>query len=120
MKMKKVLRKLLNKLNYDIVKIKSVGTEKHKVSSDVVGMNLYNTPIGKYYLPAALKNDVVANVMKSGRYFDFDIIELAKVYAKPGQSMLDVGANYGQMSIEFSKIAGGYMLLKQNLLLRKF
>ncbi|MBK8610795.1 MAG: FkbM family methyltransferase [Chitinophagaceae bacterium] len=38
-----------------------------------------------------------------GVHYDDEIIELAKKYIRPGTAMLDVGANYGQMSVVLSK-----------------
>lgn len=101
--MKKSIRRLLNKFNYDIVKLNFSGTEKFKSSSSVAGLNFYETPIGKYYLPQNIKSDLVANHLKSGLYFEPEVIDIAKFFIKDRTAVLDVGANYGQMSISFSK-----------------
>jgi FkbM family methyltransferase len=103
--MKVFLRKIINGLGYDIVKY-STGSEKYRIKSDATGLSLYNTPTGKYYLPAGIKKDVVANTIKNGGYFEQEIIDVAKMYIKEGTTVLDVGANFGQMSIVFSKLAG--------------
>src|SRR5687768_2252227 len=66
--------------------------------------NYYETPIGNYYLPK-LENDGIASEMRSGRFFEPEVIEIVKKYIQPGSIVLDVGANFGQMAIEFSKIA---------------
>lgn len=78
-------------------------TNRYKVNSTKPELDLFQTPTGNYYLPAALKNDVVANVIKKGLLFDEEIIEVAKQYIKPNTSFLDIGANYGQMSVVLSK-----------------
>jgi FkbM family methyltransferase len=102
---KKILRSFLNKFNYDISKLNH-GSEKFRKKSDVKDLNFYDTPTGKYYLPAHLKRDIVANDIKNGNYFEPEVIEVAKSFIKKGTAVLDVGANYGQMSVVFSKIAG--------------
>ena len=104
--MKQLLRSVLNKFNYDIVKLNSYGTQQYKRNSDIEGLDFFDTPTGKYYLPTGLKKDVVANCIKSGNYFEPEIIEIAKSNIKEGSAVLDVGANYGQMSVCFSKLAG--------------
>jgi len=102
---KKFLRKIINKFGYDIVKF-STGSEKFRIKSDIGNLNLYDTPTGKYYLPAGIKKDVVANSIKNGVYFEQEIIDVAKQYIKKDTAVLDVGANFGQMSILFSKLVG--------------
>jgi FkbM family methyltransferase len=107
---KKIVNGLLNKFNYDIIKLPAHGAKKFEVNSDVPGLSLYDTPTGKFYLPSALKNDSVANAIKSGYYFEQEIIDLAKEYYKPGTVLLDIGGNYGQMAVAFSKFStGGYV-----------
>lgn len=103
--LKKILRSLCNKFNYDIIKL-NYGSEKYKKKSEITDLNFYVTPTGKYYLPAYQKKDIVINNIKNGKYFEPEIIELAKQYIKEGTLVLDVGANYGQMSVAFSKIVG--------------
>ncbi len=102
--MKKFLRKILNRLNYDIVKLSFSGTEKFKKNSAFEWLNFYDTATGKYFLPKYIKKDLVANHLKSGLYFEPEVIDIAKSFIKDGTAVLDVGANYGQMSICFSKL----------------
>lgn len=102
---KNIIRSVFNSFHYDITKLNH-GSEKYKKTSDHAGLNFYDTPTGKYYLPVDLKKDVVANDIKNGNYFEPEVIEIAKACIKKGTSVLDVGANYGQMSILFSKLVG--------------
>lgn len=102
--MKKLIRSVFNAFNYDIVKLNFYGTEKYKRTSPVPGLNYYDTPLGKYFLPVGLRKDLVANCIKSGIYFEPDVIDTARRYIKDGTAVLDVGANYGQMSICFSQL----------------
>ncbi len=101
--MRKTIRNFLNRFNYDITKVYYNGSEKFKIASNEKGLNLYKTPTGSFYLPANLKKDLVANTIKRGSVYDEEIIELAKKYITPNSSILDVGANYGQMSVVLSK-----------------
>lgn len=101
--LKKLIRKILNRFDYDITTMYYKGTEKYKVSTDEKVLNLYDTPTGKFYLPSFLNKDLVANTIKRGLVYDEEIIELAKKYITPGSAFLDVGANYGQMSIVLAK-----------------
>jgi len=50
--------------------------------------------------------DVIINEMKAGRVFERGIIELAKEYIKEGSTVLDVGANFGQMTLIFAEFVG--------------
>ncbi len=69
-------------------------------------INYYETPIGNYFLPNNAPNDIIINSMKSGNYFEPYIIEIAEKYIISGTTVLDIGANLGQMSIYFSKLVG--------------
>lgn len=66
----------------------------------------YKTAIGNYYVPAdAIKDNIVIN-MKKGKIFEPEIVDVANRYVKNGTTVLDVGANLGQMSLLFSKFTG--------------
>lgn len=71
-----------------------------------IKVDLFETDIGKYYLPDGNDQDAVLAHMKDGRIFDKWVYDKAKKFTKPGTSILDLGANFGQMSMEFSKIVG--------------
>ena len=101
--MKKIFRQILNKFNYDISKLYYNGSEKFKIDSKENGLALYKTPSGDYYLPSFLKKDLVKNTITRGLVYDEEIIELAKSHLTAGISFLDVGANYGQMSVLLSQ-----------------
>ena len=63
--------------------------------------------MGNYYLPVkGLKKDPVANMLVRGHVFEPEIISIAKKYIKKDTVVLDVGANFGQMSIAFSRLTG--------------
>jgi len=69
-------------------------------------VRLYDTPTGRYYLPTDAPRDPVIHCIKTGAIFEPEIIETAKAYIRPGSTVLDVGANFGQMSVLFSRFVG--------------
>ena len=66
----------------------------------------YDTALGTYYLPKDAVDDIVVMEMIAGRIFDSEIVSAAKRYVRPGSIVLVVGANFGQMSLLFSKMVG--------------
>jgi FkbM family methyltransferase len=104
--MKNILLKLTSYLGYNIVKSPYKNLKKYKANSNINGLDFFDTPTGKYYLPDHLKNDFVSNAIKSGEIFEEEVISEAKKYIKENTSVLDIGANYGQMSILFSAMVG--------------
>ena len=64
----------------------------------------YKTSTGIYYLPKYAYQDVIRNEIIKNRIFDKKIFDLGKKFIEPGTSIIDAGANYGQMSILFSKV----------------
>lgn len=102
---KDILRNLAEKAGYDFIKNSNFDYGKKFIKkSSVPNLDYFETPIGNYYLPQKNKGDIVAQKMKEGNLFEPFIIDVAKKYIKKGTSVLDIGANYGQMSIEFSKL----------------
>lgn len=69
-------------------------------------VEFYKTELGNYYLPTDAPDDVIAYHMRTGKIFEPEIIEIAKEYITPGSTVLDVGANLGQMSLLFSRMTG--------------
>jgi len=108
---KKILNDLkldiLNFIGYDIIKRNPIMYLKPYVGiSKYKDLSFHTTPIGNYYLPIKSDQDWIAQCMRRGLLFDEVIIEVAKKYIKPNTVVLDIGANYGQMSIEFAKYVG--------------
>ncbi len=109
--LKNNIRRLSQKFGYDIIKTPHLKSFKNfKKSSDDSRFDYYEVPNGNYYLPKNCAGDVVANAIKAGKLFDEVILEAAKPYIKPNSIILDIGANYGQMAIEFSKISTGTII----------
>lgn len=67
-------------------------------------LKLYNTITGKFYLPKYAYQDVIKKEIIKNRIFDQEVLDLAKKFIEPNTSIIDAGANYGQMSIIFSKL----------------
>lgn len=105
MDIRKLIRSFMNRRGYEIIK-----TDDHRLHfpdlSTIQGLSFYKTPIGNYYLPANHKRDIVAYAMRRGKVFEDEIVNLALQYIKEGSVVLDVGANYGQMSLIFSSKVG--------------
>jgi FkbM family methyltransferase len=67
-------------------------------------LKLYKTLIGKYFLSKYSHQDVIKKKIIKNRVFDEEVFELSKKYVKPNSIVLDLGANYGQMSILYPKL----------------
>ena len=114
---KNYIRSLAQKFGYDFVKTNDFHHGKRfKKNSDDSRYDYYETPRGNYYLPKTSIGDVVAVAMKTGELFDSEIYEAAKAFIKPNSIVLDIGANYGQMAIEFSKVAENTKLTQKALI----
>ena len=66
---------------------------------------IYHTSLGTYHLPD-MGTDVVANEMKQGHILEREIVDAAKQFIKKGTAVLDLGANFGQMTLIFSEVVG--------------
>lgn len=106
--MKKLIRKFLMSYGYDIHKIHNCGKlSTHESKSDLEGLSYHTTPIGNYYLPRNVwGEDGISYHMKRGLYYGSDVIKMAKKLVKKGSIVLDLGANFGQMTLAFSDMVG--------------
>ena len=75
----------------------------YKILLNIKISKLYNTKNGKYYLPL-FNDDLIAREIKSNRIYQNEILNISKKYIKENSAIIDVGANFGQLSIEFSKL----------------
>jgi len=76
-------------------------------------LKIYETTSGKYYLPKFAFKDIIKKEIIENRIFDEEIYNISKSHIQDNSIVLDAGANYGQMSILFSK-------LKKNILVYSF
>jgi FkbM family methyltransferase len=74
------------------------------VSNGAPSIALYRTTTGSYYLPTNAPNDVIIRTLIQDEVFEPEILKVAEEFVKPGTTVLDLGANFGQMSIHFSKL----------------
>ena len=66
-------------------------------------IKLYKTTTGNYYLPQFALKDLIRNEIIDNKIFDKKVFEIATKYIKKNSIVLDVGANFGQLSVLFSK-----------------
>lgn len=104
--LKKTIKSLANKFGYDFVRNSNFEHGKmFKSPSSDPDLDYFMTDKGNYYLPKNCNGDIVAKAIKTSHIYDLEIFNAAKSFIKPDTIILDIGANYGQMSIELSKIA---------------
>lgn len=100
-KMKKIIKSVFQKFGFEISKY-----HKPTQSRKTKNLTLHETATGNYYLPTDAHQDVVANAIKGNQIFEQEVVNLASKYIKPNTTVLDIGANFGQMSILFSNMVG--------------
>ena len=71
---------------------------------NIKSIKIYKTDTGVYYLPRYAFKDIIRNDIIKNKIFDEDVYKIAKFYIKDNSIILDAGANYGQLSILFSKM----------------
>ena len=78
----------------------------HKKSQRTDKTTFYRTLTGDYFLPTDAGDDMIANTIISNQIFDEPIYDAAKRYIQKGTTVLDIGSNFGQMAVLFSKLTG--------------
>ena len=73
---------------------------------EIVLADRYESQHGIYYVPSTHGNDPVLQCMKSNGLFEENVIFACKNYIKPGTTVIDVGCNFGQMTVQFSRAVG--------------
>jgi FkbM family methyltransferase len=105
MPLRKTLRSLLNKAGWDVHRLPPAKEPAVPIKTEG-NLGFYKTAQGNFYLPLNAPNDIIINLMKEGETFEPEVVELATRYIKKGTAVLDVGANFGQMSLLFSRLVG--------------
>lgn len=67
---------------------------------------VFTTETGTFLLPVENGNDPLLPCIKNNLTFDPYVIDCIRPFALEGTTVIDVGANYGQMSLQFSKMVG--------------
>lgn len=111
--MKKLLKSIIKYLGFEInrnqnkIMVRDQVIDNHEVRSvKSKSLTYYETKSGNYFLPTDAVNDIIARAIKDDSIFDIEIYQCASKYIKEGTTVLDVGSNFGQMSILFSKLVG--------------
>lgn len=113
--MKGVVKKIFNNLGFEIRRIRPEKKSQSKPEELIIPtdpkfqhkpLKYYPTPIGNYYLPADATRDIIAIKMRQGKVFEPAIVDVAQRYIKKDSAVLDIGANFGQMSLIFSRLVG--------------
>lgn len=109
-RLKRTIKNTIAKTGFAVTRLKKIKSSNDNEANYLKyasgDADYYETPIGNYFLPNNAPNDGVIMTMKSGNYFEPHIIEIAQRFIQPGTTVLDIGANLGQMSIHFSKLTG--------------
>jgi FkbM family methyltransferase len=104
---KKGIKYLLKKIGFKLVRINSLDTNFEIAKSVKTDrLTIHETITGTYYLPQDAVDDIIANAIISNSIFDQDIYQTAKKYLTDGSVVLDIGANFGQMTVLFSNLVG--------------
>ena len=96
--LKKIYWKIAKKVGFVLL----IRDERKSIHSSK--LTRYNTLTGTYYLPKYAFQDVIRKEIIKNRIFDEYVFNLSKAYIKPDSIVIDAGANYGQMSILYSKL----------------
>lgn len=99
--MKKIIKKILRLFGFDIVRYKDKRIKYISVDNLI---RRYDTATGKYFLPNNAPEDAVMNAIINDKIFEEDVVDCARRYINKGTAVLDIGSNFGQMSIIFSKL----------------
>ena len=66
-------------------------------------LKLYKTVTGNYYLPQFALKDLIRNEIIDNKIFDKKVYETAVKFIEEDTIVLDIGANFGQLSVLLSK-----------------
>lgn len=77
-----------------------------RVSVRSDALSYHETATGNYYLPADAHGDIVVQSIRGNGIFEPEIVEVGAQHIRKNTAVLDVGANFGQMSVLFSRMVG--------------
>ena len=99
--MRHLLKSLVRQAGYEVSRLPRV--VKRKSSGEI---EFYKTALGDVYLPTSAPHDSIVYQMRRGLVFEPEIVETGKRFIRPGTAVLDVGSNFGQMAMLFSREVG--------------
>lgn len=92
----------MHKIGYDIIRIQGQsGKTLHSKE-----LKYYITKTGNYYLPKFAHGDIIVNDIINDKIYDYNVYKIAKKYIKKGTVVIDVGSNFGQLAIQYSRLVG--------------
>ena len=68
--------------------------------------SLIETQHGKFWLPDSSYEDPILQAIRSNSLFDDHVVQALKPFVTAGSTVIDVGANFGQMCIKWSQMVG--------------
>jgi FkbM family methyltransferase len=71
-------------------------------------IEVFTTSVGRIAVPCYPVRDVIRQAIVSNRVFEPEIVAAVREWSEAGTVILDVGANFGQMSLIFSDIVGSH------------
>ena len=74
---------------------------------DGVAIDLYDTATGKFWLPN-LPSDVVLQTIINDQVYDEPVVNFVRQSSRLGNTVLDVGSNFGQMAVLYSQHVGDH------------
>lgn len=86
--------------------IVEVDTCKANFALESIKAHLCDTTHGKFWLPTHHYDDPIIQAIIRQELFDSHIVETCKPFVSSGSTVIDVGANFGQMSMAWSKMVG--------------
>ncbi len=69
-------------------------------------LELVKSAVGNMFVPVYPDNDVITQAIRSGAVFDEHIVQCAAEYIRQGTVVIDIGANFGQMTLCFARLVG--------------
>ena len=67
---------------------------------------MFNIPSGTYVAPGDAEADLISRAIAQGAIFEEEIVSTAQDFLKAGDTVFDVGANLGQMTVLFARAVG--------------
>jgi FkbM family methyltransferase len=67
---------------------------------------VFDIPSGVFAVPADAEGDLIVRTIAQGAVFEQEIVTTAQGYLRAGETILDVGANLGQMTVLFARAVG--------------
>ena len=70
------------------------------------GLQEAANPAGRMLVPLYPEHDIISQTILAGNIFEPPIVDVARQYIRPGTVVIDIGANFGQMTLLFAQMTG--------------